>query len=244
VTPTQPFIRASVDDSIIDFTNHAIDADIDELVEIVAGAENIRITIKDCTHGSTTLLTGSIPDRDSFLRIINSHTSNSITQQDEYQYAGAIHTDTAVYVTADGDKEANDYSFKMVSNANADVGREPLRFLIASGYIDTATAKTITTPILHDSVTALTDAEFWTEVVHQDDTTTQGLKEDDHAADIFTGTNLTADTNGKWTESLTNDNEQKSVVTTALTGKPGYFEVYACLAKTSYTVYVGVPVIT
>ena len=114
--------------------------------------------------------------------------------------------------------------------------------LIATGYVDTATAKTFTTPIL--SIVTLTDAEFWTEVIHQDDLTTQGQIETDKASDIFSPSNLATDTDGKWTESLTPDIEQKSVVTTAITGKAGYFEIYACLAKASQTVYVGLPVVT
>lgn len=237
-SPTQPFLRVSNDECEAIIKNHAIDPDLTKLVQIDAGANRCKVSVENCSHSAATLLTGTILDRNSWVKIINGN------DRDEYYYQGEVHTDTGVYITADGDKEAADYSFKMVSNANAEVGREPLRVLIAKGYIDTSTAKTITTPILHDSATALTDADFYTEVVHLDDTTDLGHIETDKAADIFSPANLATDTNGKWTEAMTNDNEQKSVVTTAQTGKAGRFEVWACLAKTSYTVYVGKPVVT
>jgi hypothetical protein len=103
----------------------------------------------------------------------------------------------------------------------------------------TGSSKTVTVEILHDSVTALTDADIWLEV---EEMGTSGYPistiQSDRAANILaTPANQDASSATWTTTGLTNPNKQYLQVTFT-PAKKGFFQARVILAKATKTVYI------
>lgn len=131
-------------------------------------------------------------------------------------------------------------SLKMTSNANATEFTSGLASPLISDWIDTAgTAKTVTVDFVHDSATALTDAEVWLEVDYLGSSATPlGTKATSKRATVLTTpANVTTSTATWTTTGLTTPNKQKLAVTFTPQMK-GEFLARVVLAKASKTIYV------
>jgi hypothetical protein len=194
---------------------------------------------EQCKLGaSVALTTGAAAGAEVFL-------SNSDSADTQYRmqlhapFAGDIYSETTVVRTGGASDGTTPLSHKMVSSANAKFVR-PLygpELVIYNAVV--GSAKTATVEIVHDSLTALTDAEVWLEVEYLG---TSGfplsLFLTDRAADILaTPADQTASSIAWTTTGLTNPNKQKLAVTFT-PQEVGIIRCRVALAKASYTVYV------
>lgn len=155
-------------------------------------------------------------------------------------YAGSIASELTV-VRSGGASDGAAFSWAMVSNANAGYPLNPLVSPELPPVWNTATgaSKTVTVEVLHDSTTALTDAEMWLEVMYlgTSGTLLQSVVADCKASIIATAADQTTSMATWTTTGLTNPNKQKLSV--AITPQEaGYIQARVFLAKASNTVYV------
>jgi len=153
----------------------------------------------------------------------------------EYYFEGNIQEDIAVYRSATYDG-TNEYSAKMVSNANAKEYTRPLRFKLADLWC--AANPTLTVELNTDNVVLQND-EFWIEIEYPDGTTGALGKIDrtSKAATILTTpANLTTSAEA-WTEGFGTEKPQK-IEETISGGQAGIHTIWACLAKPLTTIYV------
>lgn len=157
-------------------------------------------------------------------------------------YSGSIKDDANATRTGGAADAVGGYSLKMVTNANA-TEINPLRLLEL--YFDNTavgSSKTATVEIIHDSATALTDAEIWGEV-HALNTSgsAQGTRVSNQRASPLATAASQASSTATWAGSvvsgMTNANKQKLACTfTPQVAGRYIFKVY--LGKASKTVYV------
>lgn len=147
----------------------------------------------------------------------------------------------AVIVKAGGASDGTTpLAWKMTSNANANEYAGQLESRTIPIWNDTTgSAKTVTVDIVHDSATALTNAEVWLEVDYLGSSATPlGTKATSKRASILTAAaNVTASTATWTTTGLTTPNKQKLAVTFTPQMK-GVFLCRVVLAKASKTIYV------
>lgn len=155
-------------------------------------------------------------------------------------YAGSIRDETTLVRTGGATDGTTAIAWKMVSNANAN---EPLSRLVSPEMAiwneTTGASKTVTVEILHDSSTALTDAEIWLEVDYLGTSGVPlGVRASDQRATIMTTPADQASSSATWTTTgMSNPNKQKLEVTFTPQEK-GFFVGRVALAATSKTVYV------
>src|SRR5574337_1171684 len=107
-------------------------------------------------------------------------------------------------------------------------------------WIDTTgSSKTVTVDILHDSATALTDAECWIAVSYLGSASTPlGTATSDKPADVLTTAVAQTSSSATWTTTgMSNPNKQKLEVTFTPQQK-GFVSARVCIGKASKTVYV------
>lgn len=160
-------------------------------------------------------------------------------------FFGTIKHETTLVRTGGASDGSTTISWKMATTANAEY---PLMLLYSPPiYVyntTTGSSKTLTVEILHDSVTALTDAEIWLEVEYQG---TSGfplaLFVDDAKSDVIASAADQTSSSETWTTTgMTNPNKQKLSVTFT-PQEIGVYICRVCVAKASYTVYVD-PLVT
>lgn len=155
-------------------------------------------------------------------------------------YAGSIRDETTLVMTGGATDGTTAISWKMATTANANELVAPLVSPeMAIWNETTAASKTVTVEILHDSATALTDAEVWLEVEYLG---TSGVPlgsvvSDKRATVLTTAANQTTSSATWTTTGMTNPNKQKLSVTFTPQEK-GFFIGRAYLAKASKTIYV------
>lgn len=157
-------------------------------------------------------------------------------------YSGAIISETTIVKTGGASDGTTALSWKMTSNANANEHTSPLVSDDMAVWIDSVgTSKTITVDILHDSVTALTDAEVWLEIDYLGSSSSSlGTPTSDKRTTVLTSpANQTTSTATWTTTGITNPNKQKLEVTFTPQMK-GFVYARVCLAKPGsiYTIYV------
>ena len=162
---------------------------------------------------------------------------NFIYRFNEYYFEGQILEDVAVFrdaaATYDG---TNEYSVKIISNANAKEWARPLRFKLADIWC--AANPTLTVELNTDNVVLQND-EFWLEIEYPDGTTgALGLIDrTSRPPTILTApANLTTSA-AAWTEGFGTEKPQK-ISEVIASGQAGIHTIWACLAKPSTTVYV------
>jgi hypothetical protein len=155
-------------------------------------------------------------------------------------YAGSIVSETTIVRTGGATDGTTPISWKMTTSANANEYVAPLISDPISVWNDTTgSAKTITVEIIHDSVTALTDAEVWLEVTYLGTSGFPlGSVTTDHRADILATAASQTSSSETWTTTgLTSPNKQKlSVPITPQ--KKGFITARVFVGKPSYTIYV------
>lgn len=156
-------------------------------------------------------------------------------------YAGNIKHETTLVKTGGASDGTTPIAWKMVTVADAEYPLNVLRSPeIRSEWIETVGSPvTLTVDILHDSATALTDAEVWVEVQYLGDASTpKGSFVTDAKANVLASAANQASSAATWTTTgMANPNEQKLEVTFTPEQK-GVALVTVCVAKASYTLYV------
>lgn len=154
--------------------------------------------------------------------------------------AGSIREETTVVKTGGASDGTTNLSWKMTTIAAANELVNPLISDTMAVWIDSVgTSKTITVDILHDSTTALTDAEVWLEIDYLGSSATPlGTPASDKRATVLTTPTNQATSTATWTSTgMTNPNKQKLEVTFTPNMK-GFVYARVNLAKASYIVYV------
>lgn len=155
-------------------------------------------------------------------------------------YAGSIKSETTLVKTGGASDGTTALSWKLTTTANANETVAPLITDDMAVWIDsTGISKTVAVDILHDSTTALTDAEVWLEIDYLGSSAQPlGTPASDKRATVLTTAADQTTSSATWTTTgMTNPNKQKLEVTFTPQMK-GFVYARVCLAKASYTIYV------
>lgn len=155
-------------------------------------------------------------------------------------YAGTIRQETTLVKTGGATDGTTPIAWKMVTTSSVNEYDNYLRSDWMAVWIDTTgSSKTITVDILHDSATALTDAECWIEVSYLGSASTPlGTATSDKRADVLTTAAAQTSSSATWTTTgMSNPNKQKLEVTFTPQQK-GFVSARVCIGKASKTVYV------
>jgi hypothetical protein len=197
-----------------------------------------------CSIGSGTAYSnGATTTTAAGLSIIENASSTTGTYSFYYEkYNGSVRDETTLVKTGGASDGTTPWSMKYTTNANANFGAFAFNIIPLPAVWNTAlTSKTITVDILHDSVTALTNADIALEVVYYTGTATRTIGVSNANTIIGTPT-AHASSSATWTTTgMTNPNKQKLEVTITA-GLVGYIKAKVYVSKPSYTVYVD-PVI-
>jgi hypothetical protein len=154
-------------------------------------------------------------------------------------YAGSITSNTAIVKTGGASDGTTSLSWKLTSSANTKEIGATLTTDDISVWLDTVgSSKTISVDIIHDSVTALTNAEVWLEIDYLGSSSEPlGSSLSNRRVDILTTAASQPSSSATWSGSFTNPNKQKLELTFTPNMK-GFVYARVCLAKPSYTIYV------
>jgi hypothetical protein len=154
-------------------------------------------------------------------------------------YAANLVQETTLVRTGGASDGTTPISWKIASTANADWHRTFTTPEIVRWNSTIGSAVTVSCEILHDSATALTDAEVWLEVMHLGTSGVPlGTWASDRAADILaTPANQTTSSATWTTTGMTNPNTQKLAVTIT-PREVGFIHARVVVAKASKTLYV------
>ncbi len=153
---------------------------------------------------------------------------------------GSIDSETTLIRTSGASDGAQGLSWKMASLAAS--GSFPLAALETRQFAiwnqRTASSRTLTVELLHDSVTGLKDNEIWLEVDYFSASGTPlGARSTSAPNVLAAGSTLTASSTTWTTTGMANPNKQKMSVSFTPQLK-GFFIARVKLTKASYTVYV------
>jgi len=197
-------------------------------------------TIEHCRLGSgVALVTGTPPSPNGYVvQMDNCDSADTNYRMQRHQYEGNSYSETTLIRTGGASDGTTGLSHKHVSSANSKFyaplyGPEMVVWNDAVGA-----SQTVTCEILHDSLTALTDAEVWLETEYLGTTGFPlSLFASDRAASIIAAPANQAASSETWTTTgMTNPNKQK-LVTTQTPQEKGYYRCRVAVAKASYTVY-------
>lgn len=212
----------------------------------VAGLTQGDITFRNCKMPAfTSVVTGTNPGPGgTIVRMHNCDSADTNYRFAEHSYLGSVVNEQTLVRTGGASDGTTAMSFEMVSSSGTLLFHPLVSPEIVQWNDTTGSAKTVTVEILHDSATALTDAEIWIEVIYLGTSGfPQGTIISDRATDVFaTPANQTSSSETWTTTGMANPNKQKLAVTFTPQEK-GYFVAQVHLAKGSYTVYVD-PLLT
>ena len=204
------------------------------------------IIFSNCKLGASVAVTTGTPGGSTGLRVLldNCDSADTNYRMQRHQYEGDVYSETTIVRTGGASDGTTGLSHKYVSSASSKF-YAPLYgpdLVIWNDIV--GASQTVTAEILHDSVTALTDAEVWLETEYLGTTGFPlSLFANDRAADILaTPANQTASSATWTTTGMTNPNKQK-LVTTQTPQEKGYYRCRVALAKASHTVYAD-PMLT
>lgn len=172
-------------------------------------------------------------DRHSFYNVTDGTTNYRLYVGD---YSGTIVDETGYYRTGGATDGSTPISYKMVTSANADETL-PLTSEPINKWNTNTASQTITVEILHDSATALTDADVYMVVEYQDTTGPKSIYATERPMAL--AGSAQASSAAAWNNSglMTNPNKQKLEVTITA-ARAGYITVWVYLTKASYTLYI------
>lgn len=231
------------------FVGHALDlSNVNTAILDLDGSTNIPGTfdLYGCKlHASAALTSGASLGSGGVVRLINCDSGATNTNLYYDSGLGPLTEELTVIRTGGANDGATGFAWKIVSIATLPSFLYPFISLPISVWNNTTgSAKTATVEIIHDSVTALTDAQVWLEIEYLGSSAApQYTVDDDRAANIFSTPVDQPSSSVTWTTTgLTNPNKQKLEVTfTPQLKGPLLARVY--LAVPSKTIYVD-PVIT
>jgi hypothetical protein len=214
------------------------------LVDVGAGLLDVRF--EQCKLGAgVTVVTGT-PAGPGGVRVFldNCDSTDTNYRMQRSQYEGDVYSETTIVRTSGASDGTTPLAHKLVSSPAAKFywpfyGPEIVQWNEATGSALTATVE-----IVHDSVTALTDAEVWLEVEYLG---TSGFPIASFASDraasvIATPADQTSSSIGWTTTGITNVNKKKLAVGFTPQEK-GWVRARVALAKSSYTLYAD-PLLT
>lgn len=214
------------------------------LLERVEGSGLHIIFRNNKLPGSVVLVTGSI----DFWSADTVEVMNSDSADTNYRYAfdgpmGTIDTETTITRTGGAEHGGTQYSFKMVSSANALFGMplESPEFVIWNETIGSSITVTVKTTV---ATTALQDDEIWLEIQYLGTSGfPKGSSITDRVALLGTPADQTVSAE-TWDSSPTSPQDQNLVVSFT-PQEVGFIHCKVMLAKPSITVYVDpLPVVT
>lgn len=152
--------------------------------------------------------------------------------------AGVIRDETTIVATGGGVDGATAVSHKMTTNANANRHGMTLDSADILIFVESVgSSKTARVEIIHDSITALTNAEVWFELSHLGPSGVMDSVNDAPATLLTTASDQTTST-ATWTETgLTNPNKQALEVTFT-PQVAGWVRGRVRLAKPNKTIFV------
>ena len=206
------------------------------------------LSLRDCKMPSgwaNTVVNATVTGPYHPVGVYNS-SGTSLNYNTVYQgYFGKVVPETTYVRTGGASDGTTALSWNMTATSSA---AYPQSVLTSSEIVVwnnvTGISKTATVEILHDSATALTDAEIWVEVMYLGSSATPlGTIINDSKANVFATAANQATSTASWTTTgMANPNKQKLSVTFTPQMK-GYVHARVMLAKASKTVYVD-PVLT
>jgi hypothetical protein len=206
------------------------------------------LSLRDCKMPSgwaNTVVNATVNGPYHPVGVYNS-SGTSLNYNTVYQgYFGKVVPETTYVRTGGASDGTTPLSWNMTSTSSA---AYPQSVLTSNEIVVwnnvTGISKTATVEILHDSATALTDAEIWVEVMYLGSSATPlGTIINDSKANVFaTAANQPVSADAWTTTGMANPNKQKLSVTFTPQMK-GYVHARVMLAKASKTVYVD-PVLT
>jgi hypothetical protein len=197
------------------------------------------ITFEQCKLGASVALTTGASSATVVIALDNSDDGDTQYRMQRHRYEGDAYSETTIVRTGGASNGTTPLSHKLVSSAGLSFYRPFHGPEMVTWNNTPGIARTVTVEIIHDSVTALTDAEVWLEIEYLGTSgVPQALFARDRAADILATPVAQASSSVAWTTTgLTNPNKQKLEVT--LTPQEiGIFRARVALAKPSYTIYV------
>lgn len=228
--------------SLVDGVN--ISAITGNLVD-VGSSIGTKFYFQNCklNAGVTVTIGTSTGPGDSEVYMHNCDSGTTSYRLYEHKYAGTTQSETTLVRTGGASDGTTTISWKMVSGANNFFYRGLDSPWISQWQTTTGAAKTATIEILHDSVTALTDAEVYAEVEYYATTNPGTSFANDRAADILATPVAQTSSAVTWTTTgMANPNKQKLEVSFT-PGMVGLVRVRVYLLKASYTIYVD-PLVT
>jgi len=228
---------AGVDLVVIDSGNNLVDG---------TQAVPHRILVRNCKLGSSfTTMTGTIVGPGGTeVYVENCDSGDTNYKMEHYKYQGSIKQEIVIVRTSGASDGTTPISHKMVTLATGPTLFSPLEGPWMAAWCDSTGAKTVTVEIVHDSVTALTDAQVWLEVEYLGDGSFPlSAFANDRVADHFaTPADQTASVIAWTTTGITDVNKQKLAVAFTVAEK-GPIRARVMLALASKTVYVD-PLLT
>lgn len=227
-----------------DFTNLASTSNL-----MLGGAVgNIgRAIFRDCTmppSWSGSLMSAAISTAGFRAEMHNCDSADTNYRFWIEDYTGSIKSEIVIVRTSGATDNTTPLSWKMASSA----GIFPQLVLSSQEFWEwndtTGSSKTATVEIVHDSVTALTDAEVWLEIIYPGTSGKPlGTIASDKAASVIATPADQTTSSATWTTTgLTNPNKQKLEVMFTPT-KKGPIIARVCMSKSSKTIYVD-PLLT
>lgn len=231
----------------VDFSN------LSSTVNLVASASNVGTAVfRDCKmpSGWSGGLMNSAPSLPGFRAVAHNLDAGATNYKLWIEdYAGAIRDETTLVRTGGASDGVTGLAWKMTTNANAGefgtklvsgeiARRYPVAISEVAGW-SAGASKTVTCEILHDSATALTDADIWLEAEYLGSSSSPlaSIASNHRASLLATATNHASSSETWTTTGMTNPNKQKLVLTITPQQK-GTLVLRVCLAKAGKTVYI------
>ena len=186
------------------------------------------------------LVDAAFPSPNMRIEMWNSDSGNTNYKLWVESGAGKIRDEEIVVMTGGSSDGTTPSSMIMTTNSNASLNGQQLISPELLTWNDTTGAtKTATVEIIHDSATALTDAEVWLELEYLGTSaSTLGVAASDRISTILTTPAAQTASTATWTTTgLTTPNTQKLEVTFT-PQKKGLVQARVVLAKASKTIYV------
>jgi hypothetical protein len=211
-----------------------------------ATGASVLAVLRDCKlpSGWSGALNAATPGIGSLYQMFNCDDGSTNYRYRSAHLAGTVQDEETIKKSSGASDKTTAFSYKMVSNANCIA---PVNLLESPELVQwndtTGASKTATVEIVHDSLTNLTDAEIWLELMYMGDTASPLATIGDDGTDAPTAAADQAASAVTWTTTgLTNPNKQKLSVTFT-PQKKGPVVGKVVMTKASKTVYID-PVMT
>jgi len=208
-----------------------------------ANEDIISVTLYRCALGTvgTTRVEESLTNLDHFFKMTQCFdaSTGADIQDFESSYFGTVEQDLSIFRQESPDFPSGDQgSYEMISSANTDA-TTPLTYQL-SRFAALSNTASDEFEVYITSDTALTDTDFWVEVIYPDGTNKHISNfVSSQNADVFAaGTTLTTDSSSTWTLGKSNK-YVISIPTSGDEGADGSVKIIINLGKASTTIYLA-----